>query len=872
MALISNIVAGAGQYLYRSSTSPAVNLRAAFSIMGRCKWTSTTASGVQYVIAFSSTAGTSGQFLGRLASGSDGEGTNTTRATRVNTSSVFHKVSNTGSFGDTTTWRHFAMTYDPAGSGTITYYIDGASVGTAASVSTHPANVTGAMWLGILRGKTADIAFFNRALSGSEVADMAAYRVPQVTSGLVAFYRLDSNGNDSSGNGNTVSNAGSGTAYSFSTADNPPQPETPPLPLAGDAATASALSGTLTKTFAVASSGFASASALSGAINVNKALAGGAATASALTGDVRIGKALAGGAATASALEAWIRPRWGRRVVAPNKIDRVQAGAIPAAVGWTMMTWFKTIAGGASENPRFRMEGLGAGLASVGAFNGNLRIQYSIGATVFNYGVADDGNWHHMAITYDGTTARGYLDGSQVASGAAAPTNNFVTFSFESATSAGAAEFAHAKAWSKALTAGEIVSESTYYTPHTQNASLYAWWQLSWQNVTLDSSGNGRTLTDSGSTEAQSESPGMPMLLLSGGAASASALSGQLSQTQPLLGSAASASALAGTLAVSVALAGGASTASALSGELHVAKPVAGDAAAASALSGTLSQTQPLVGPAASASALSGTLTQIVGLAGGAASASALAGELGVHLPIAGGAATASALSGTLGVTGAFAGNAHSGSMLEGTLHVLRQVAGDAASASALSGVLSQLQPLTGSAASGSELSGTLSVSLNVPLAGGAATASSLSGSLGLGLVLSGGAVSASQLSAALTVSQAVAGNAHSASALSGDLRVGKALVGPAASASAMSGTLSVVQALAGGMHSGSALSGALNVDVIWYLNGVAWSASYLSGTLTVQHTAAASGEVVTSGEAKANYSDGPIPSGRIQRRWPPRY
>jgi hypothetical protein len=211
--------------------------------MVRVKWSATTTTGFRYSAAFLSTAGTSGSLLGRLPSGTDSESTTTTRACRVSTTPAYNRVSHTGSYGDTTTWRHFAMTYDASGGGTITYYIDGVSIGTVASAATLVANSNGAVWHGIAAAKTADLALFNRALSAGEVASMAAYRETQVTSGLVGFWRLDSDGTDSSGNSNTLSNAGSGSAYSFSTSDNPPQPERPPVDVAGAITTTATIGG-----------------------------------------------------------------------------------------------------------------------------------------------------------------------------------------------------------------------------------------------------------------------------------------------------------------------------------------------------------------------------------------------------------------------------------------------------------------------------------------------------------------------------------------------------------------------------------------------------------------------------------------------------
>jgi hypothetical protein len=190
-------------------------------------------------------------------------------------------------------------------------------------------------------------------------------------------------------------------------------------------------------------------------------------------------------------------------------------------------------------------------------------------------------------------------------------------------------------------------------------------------------------------------------------------------------------------------------------------------------------------------------------------------------------------------------------------------------------------------------------VSANAALAGDAATGSALSGTLGLDIALIGQAATASELAGALTVGLPLAGNAHSASQLAGDLWLTKQFAGEAGTGSALSGTLSVAatiplagsahtgsmlspfgqavlrvhRPLAGNAHTGSALGGTVALgNIVWQVSGVAWSASYLTGTLTVTHTAAASGGNVTAGEAKAVYGPADIPPARIPRRWPPRY
>lgn len=864
-AVSACVSGGSGFYLNRANPSgSAANIRASHTIMGRVKFTATT-SGERYdPLAYDDNSDFSGTFFGK------GTGTTTVcRGGRQNSSATFQGVS-PASTVDTTTWRHFAVVYD-ATAALITYYVDGVSVGTQASATTYVSSAAGTdltIYAAIARAKQADMAVFNRALSAGEVADMAAYRVAQVTSGLVGFWRFDANANDSSGNANNFTNAGSGTAVTYSTADPPPQPENPPIAIDGDVASSSAFAGTLTNTRHLVGAA-ASSSAFAGTLNTTKPVAGATASSSALSAALTNQLQIAGSAASSSALGAWLRPRWGRRVANGSQLLVRSASAFPATA-WTFMSWVRPISIGTDTHTSlFQMSATTFSGARIGVRRTSGVVNtYILGddnsTTVLSYQAANDSDWHHMAVTYDGATFRAYVDGSQVSSAAGTSTGTVNLFSLSASASA-VAEFAHVKAWSGvALSAGQISSEATYYTPHVANAQLHAWWQLSWQGPTLDSSGNGNTLTDNGSIEAQTESPGAPLQLLAGSAASSSALAGTLNTTKPLFGNAVSQSVFQGTVTVSVPLAGGTASSSSFSASLTAL--LTGNAASSTSFAASLTTLKPIAGNAASSSAFAAALTAL--LAGSASSSSAFTGALGQALGVTGPLASSSALSGILGIQGAFGGVLQSSSALAATMFVQKPVAGDAASSSALSaamvqnyaiasalasasalgGALTVQLDIQGSLTSTSALGGTLTVPLNIQ--GAMASVSALSATLGTAITISGALASGSAFSASLTAE--IAGNAASASALSAQMRLLNTLVGNAASSSVLTGNMTVLsqRALAANAASSSQLIGALRVTV----------------------PAAASGNVVTSGSAKALYGPGDIPSGRIPRRWPPRY
>lgn len=855
---VGTFTSGSGQYLTKASLAGAPNLRASHTFMFRLKNTGTSTTINSVVATFDNNALTTGSVIGR----NNGVGTSSQmRWYRINTTGTADAANYGTCYGNTTTWYHIAFVYN-ATTQNIRCYIDGVYIGQHSSLTTRPSSsTTNTFLIGQHPGKYADAAFFDRALTDQEVADMAAYRVCQVTSGLLGFWRLDSNGNDSSGNGQNFTSGGTGTAVSYSTADNPPQPETPIVDLDGGASTASTLSGSLTKSFALAGAP-STASTLSGTLTLNKALTGDASSASTLTGDLRLGKQLAAAATTASSLAAWIRPRWGRRVENGFGTLVRTTGTVPVNGPWTLMTWLRVV-----SNPTPTSDGAGLYIADGSAAQAQLYWSVVSGTPRLRFAVWDstgtlrinstsattDNSWHHLAITYDGVnTATCYIDGSSVASSSAMSTSGAAVFAnivWDSYV-AGVGEFAHAKLWAAQLTAAEIVQEKDFYTPAHHNTKLYGWWQLGWQNVTLDSSGNGHALTDNGSTEAQTESPGLPLTDLAGAASSASTLAGTLSQQQPLVGPATSASTLAGTLSQAQPLTGAASSASSLAGTLSQTQPLVGPASSASSLAGTLSQAQPLTGAASTASTLTGALSVAIPLAGGASTASSLAGTLGQALVLAGGATTTSRLTGALGIEGAFSGNALTASTLAGTLSVDKPIAGAASTASSLTGVLSQLQPLNGAASSASSLAGAMTVIKQAE--GAASTSTALAGTLSVANALTGAASTASTLSGTLSLTQQLAAAAQSASTLTGNLTVQNVLGGAATSSSHLAGTL--------------------NVDVIWYLSAIARTGSYLTGALTVTVPASASGNVVTDGNATAYYGDviGPLKL-RRRRGWPPR-
>lgn len=820
------------------SVTGAVNLRASHTMCCRVRHTSTTTSGDSLLIGYTTqTSGNaSGSYVSRPA------GTSTLRYFRYNGVFSYNQVdSSPAAYGDTTTYYHVAYVYD-AGAGQIRGYIDGVAAGSVSSATTFVTSTTSVQVAFCAHiGVMTDIIFYGRALSVEEIQYLYQHRRPRNMDGCIAWYpQVDPSTlfTDFSGNGNTATGLGSGTANSQST-DAPPMawrrsrgglymPSGGPVAVAGDAFSASTLAGALNTSKPVAAD-LASASTLSGAMVQNYPLAGGLTDASTLAGDMVQTYAAAGSLTSASTLAAWARPRWGRRIDNSPGLTRSSFG-LPLATGWTVMAWMRHI-NLATGLGRFYISTTAT--IELRVTGSNLFLRLNDGSSnVIAHSAADDGNWHHLCLTFDGTTARAFIDAAEVATATPTLTGTVNTLQMDNSAGTGISEIAQAKMWTRALVAAEIASEAAYNTPHCATEYLYAWYALSWQNVTLDGSGNSRTLTaGTGSIEAQTEAPSTdppPLNALAGTPSSASTLTAALAQSHALEGGADSASTLAALLGQAQPLAGDTFSASTLAALLGQAQPIDGALTSASTLSAALVQAQALAGALFSASTLAGAMVQDYAVAGGLTSASTLAGTLNTLKPLAGDTFSASTLSGAMTQLQALAGTLTSASTLTpAALGIDGQYAGTLTSASTLEGALSTEKPIAGDAFSASTLAAALFV--EKPIAGDMVSASTLGGELGQPIDLVGDMASASALTGALIM--ALSGALTSASSLTGQAVQFQPLDGAAGSASTLGAALTVL--LTGGAASASTLAGAMDSLGPRAVAGNATSASTLSGTLT---------------------------------------
>lgn len=636
MALISTSSYGAGQHIRYSGTG-LPNLRAAHTIMVRVKHGSTATNYDSIILGYQQTTGTFGN------GGSDFGRNNGLASTSINSyrlndvGTVNGVAANAGCYGNTSTWYHLAFTYDAT---SIRFYVDGTLISTTASGTTAAPNSTSnSIWLGMHNGKFADFAFFNSALSQSNIQLLCDYRVPQYTTGLLAFWRLDSDASDSSGNGRngSTSSAAPGTGtptLSYSTSDNPPQPETPIVDLTAALASSSAFAATMTSIKPL-SAALASSSAFAAPLSVNRQLVAALASSSAFAAGLTSIKPLTAALASGSAFDAYIRPRWSRRFNNDVAISAFVGGR-PASSPWTIMGWQRIIDPITSSTSGVTAEINGtAALVTAGwSVSGSQRRIDFVVSGMLSQQINTDDQWHHVALVHDGTTLRPYIDGVAQSTAASSFTGNHSFMNIYNLSASAIHESAQVKWWhGAALSPAQIVTEMTYHNPTNALGSLVGWWQLTWQNPTADSSGNGYTLDNSG-REARWEPPGTfaTNVALTAALASSSVFSATLQQQINFAVALASSSAFSATASLDVGLAVALASSSAFA-----ATPTAQLAAAlqsSSAFAATLGVQGSYSAHLVSSSVFSANMTQLQPLAAALASTSTFQAALTLGAPM----------------------------------------------------------------------------------------------------------------------------------------------------------------------------------------------------------------------------------------------
>jgi hypothetical protein len=193
--------------------------------------------------------------------------------------------------------------------------------------------------------------------------------------------------------------------------------------------------------------------------------------------------------------------------------------ALDPSSGWSVCGWLYIVASIGGDGDLFFVQPIltpGSAYAIRLGYSHNgsdptLRFRCGDGTDQLNHTeVVTTGQWYNLAITYDGTTARAYVDGVEVASQTMTMSGSYDQmdmgdFAFGTAT----VELAQIKVWEgHALSPSELATEIAYWTPQTAPGDVYAWWQQEAVAPTADSSGNGQTLSGPGTTDGSFTPPG----------------------------------------------------------------------------------------------------------------------------------------------------------------------------------------------------------------------------------------------------------------------------------------------------------------------------------------------------------------------------
>jgi Concanavalin A-like lectin/glucanases superfamily len=193
--------------------------------------------------------------------------------------------------------------------------------------------------------------------------------------------------------------------------------------------------------------------------------------------------------------------------------------ALDPSGGWSVCGWIYLVASSGGDGDLFYVEptatpGSAYAIRLGYSHNGSdptLRFRSGDGTNQLDHTeVVAVGQWFNMAITYDGTTARAYVDGVEVDSQTMTMSGSYDAmdmgdFAFGSST----VELAQIKVWEgHALSPSELATEIAYWQPQTATGDVYAWWQQEAADPTLDSSGNSHTLSGPGSANGSFTPPG----------------------------------------------------------------------------------------------------------------------------------------------------------------------------------------------------------------------------------------------------------------------------------------------------------------------------------------------------------------------------
>ncbi len=193
------------------------------------------------------------------------------------------------------------------------------------------------------------------------------------------------------------------------------------------------------------------------------------------------------------------------------------AGTLTFSSAWTLETWIKLVSVSVFCSPMSVQDGAGSqNIANIlvddgsaGKFGG--QVSNTTGGNVkeiFSSGSISDNTWVHIAVTWDGSTLATILNGVADNTLAASLTRNsssgtFHLGSYYDGSNSVNGQMSLARVWSVARSAAQISADMCNVLGAT--TGLVAEWTL--DNTTADNTGNGHTLTGSGTPTFTTDTP-----------------------------------------------------------------------------------------------------------------------------------------------------------------------------------------------------------------------------------------------------------------------------------------------------------------------------------------------------------------------------
>lgn len=400
----------------------------------------------------------------------------------------------------------------------------------------------------------------------------------------------------------------------------------------------------------------------------------------------------------------------------------------------------------------------------VGCYAGDYTqlVEYNIQAVPTNA-------WVHYAMTWSGTSIQGYINGVATGGpqgGTVATANAWARI----VVGGFIGDAQDAVVYNRVLTATEILNLSRARDPRRISTSgLVGYWPLFGSDPTLDLSGNGRTLTATGTPTTTTRNapvgwggPGLRLVPAASG----------------------------GTVAV----VGSSSTPSTGVAALLQARALVGDSTTRSTGTAALLSTRPLVGTSSTANTGVGALVLGVGIAGTSSSPSTGVAALSVVTPAAGSSTTATTGSSTLLILQAIQATsttATTGVAALSTGAPVTALVADSASTTVGTAALLQARALV--AVGDARSSGTAALTATLPVASGGTVATSGIAALSSAWAPTASGVSQGSGTATLLSAQPVPGTSTSRTSGIAALLIGQSLVAsadtPTTGAASVSGT-----------------------------------------------------------------------------------